>query len=67
MRQAGVPRFGFLAARIILAALCVLGLFHEAKVSAAPRRDAEPAITDFKPVLTYKNRVVAVTPRGPGA
>ena len=59
MRQADIPRFGFLAAGIILAAFCILALFHDSKTSAAPRRDAEPAVTDFKPVLKYKNRVSA--------
>jgi subtilisin family serine protease len=59
MRQSNISRFGFLAAGIILAALFMLGLIREVKVSAAPGRNTEPAVTGFKPLLTYSNRASA--------
>jgi subtilisin family serine protease len=56
MRQANISRFGFVAAGSILAALLVFGLFHDTRISAAPGRDAEAAVTGFNPVLTYASR-----------
>lgn len=59
MRQAVSSRHVFLAVGIFLAALLAIEFFLQPKVSAAPREGAGPALRNFKPAPTSRNRIPA--------